>query len=211
MPVDFNYKDRDVLYQRKQYKKGGIGRIYWDYRDRVALSYLDSNDKVIVDVGCGEGITLEHLKKRLPDSNIFGIDVLDENISICKAHNIDARKGDVYNLSEIVAGSIDAVIFMEVIEHLERPELAIKEIHRVLRKGGKVIMVFPNDIIFKISRILTLKFKEAFYDAGHKKQWTPNSMIDIIKSCGFNIIDVKSMPFIFWCTSLHGLVIGRKI
>jgi len=207
MPVDFDLK----VYQREQYLKGGIGRAYWDYRDRITLSYLDKNDKTIVDVGCGEGITLGRMKERYPASKVFGIDFLNENISICRKYNLDVVRGDIYNLSDINSGSIDAIIFMEVIEHLDYPDIAMGEIHRILKKSGKVIIVFPNDVVFKVARILTFRFKEAFYDVGHKRQWSPQEIQEFIKSHGFDIVVKKNIPFYFWCISLHGLIVGRKI
>lgn len=76
MPANEKQISGEPLYQRKQYQKGGVGRIYWDYRDKVALSLLDDRDKRIVDLGCGEGITLEKLVKKFPTSEVIGIDYL---------------------------------------------------------------------------------------------------------------------------------------
>jgi 2-polyprenyl-3-methyl-5-hydroxy-6-metoxy-1,4-benzoquinol methylase len=64
MPVDINLKQKQI-YQRAQYAKRGLGRTYWDYRDKVALSYVDERDTRVVDVGCGEGLTLEKVRRML--------------------------------------------------------------------------------------------------------------------------------------------------
>ena len=209
MPVSEKSSAQEPLYQRAQYAKGGIGRWYWDIRDEAALSLLDEGDKRIIDVGCGEGITLEKAVKRFPGSEVTGIDFLDENVEICRAHGLPVERGDVYALS-FEDASADAVLFMEVIEHLERPEAALAEIARVLRPGGKVIIVFPNDAMFKFARLATLKFAEARYDPGHVRQWTPRAMRDELATCGFETYSLRAIPFLLWPVSLHCVVGARK-
>jgi 2-polyprenyl-3-methyl-5-hydroxy-6-metoxy-1,4-benzoquinol methylase len=197
------------LSQRAQYAKGGIGKAYWDYRDKVALSLLDERDLCIVDLGCGEGITLERLTNMIPSRDIVGIDYLQDNVDICIKHSLPARQGNIYDL-DMDARSVDAVILMEVIEHLEDPKKAIRELQRILKPEGKLIVVFPNDLIFKIARILTLKFQEAAYDPGHVKQWRHHELIKVLNHNGFSVQTNKSIPFYFWPISLHGIVSARK-
>lgn len=211
MPVNEKQVSGESLYQRKQYQKGGVGRIYWDYRDRVAISLLNERDKRIVDLGCGEGITLAKLVRMFPTSEVIGIDYLEENVNIC--HNYGLKKvckGDVYAL-DLADNSVDAVVFMEVIEHLEHPEIAIKEIRRILKLGGKLITVFPNDGFFKIARLLTLKFREAAYDPGHVKQWTHKEMKRSLNQHGFSVFFTRSTPFFLWPISLHGVIGAYKL
>lgn len=211
MPVNEKQVSGESLYQRKQYQKGGIGKTYWDYRDRVAISLLNEKDKQIVDLGCGEGITLGKLVKMFPTSEVIGIDYLQENVNIC--HNYGLKKvckGDVYAL-DLADNSIDAVVFMEVIEHLEHPEIAIKEIRRILKLNGKLIIVFPNDGFFKIARLLTLKLKEAAYDPGHVKQWTHGEMSQFLAQWGFSVFFKRSLPFFLWPISLHGVIGAYKL
>ncbi|MBU1205382.1 MAG: class I SAM-dependent methyltransferase [Proteobacteria bacterium] len=196
------------LRQREQYAKGGIGKRYWDYRDRQTLSYI-SEEKIIVDVGCGEGITLEKLVKKFPDRKIAGIDYSPENVEVCKEHQLPARLGNAYGL-DFGDASVDCCLFMEVIEHLLDPLKALREIHRIMRQEGLLLLVFPNDLPFKIARLACLKFQEAFTPSGHVKHWTPREMRKAVESTGFTIVDLQCLPFYFWWCSLHGLVVARK-
>ncbi len=196
------------LRQREQYAKGGIGKRYWDYRDRQTLSYI-SEEKIIVDVGCGEGITLEKLVKKFPDRKIAGIDYSPENVEVCKEHQLPARVGNAYGL-DFGDASVDCCLFMEVIEHLLDPLKALREIHRIMRKEGLLLIVFPNDLPFKIARLACLKFREAFTPSGHVKQWTPREMRKALESTGFTVVDLQCLPFYFWGCSLHCLVVARK-
>ena len=138
---------QEPLYQRGQYEKGGIGRLYWDYRDKIVLSRMDGHDRRVADIGCGEGITLEKIGRLFPEKCGIGVDGLQENLLICRAHHLDVLGGDLYDLP-IKSESMDCILFLEVIEHLDDPERAMAEIHRISAPRGKLIMLFPNDFMF---------------------------------------------------------------
>jgi ubiquinone/menaquinone biosynthesis C-methylase UbiE len=196
------------LLQREQYGKGGIGRWYWDFRDRRTLSYI-GDEKNILDVGCGEGITLEKLLRKFPDRNIVGIDYSPEKVVACAQNQLPAKCGSAYEL-EFSDGSMDCCLFLEVVEHLLDPLKALREIHRVLRKGGLLLLIFPHDFLFKVARLACAKFQEAFAPSGHVKQWTPAEMHQILEGVGFAIQEVACLPFYFWWCSLHCLVVARR-
>jgi ubiquinone/menaquinone biosynthesis C-methylase UbiE len=208
MPVDIHLKHTPI-YQREQFDKGGIGRIYWNYRDKLALSCMGKRDARVVDVGCGEGITLEKAGRLFPEKCFIGIDGLKENLLICRNHHLKVAAGDVYQLP-FEDDVFDCIFFLEVIEHLTEPEKALTEMHRILKPQGRMVMIFPNDTMFKISRLLTLKLKEAFYDPGHLRQWTPGDMKIYLKRYGFRILKQKNIPFFIWHLSLHHLIVCEK-
>jgi len=209
MPVTELNQQQEAIYQRDQYAKGGIGRRHWDKRDQTALNLVRPTDQTIVDAGCGEGITLEKIHRLFPERKVMGIDTLPENVDICKRHGCKAVQGDVYNLP-FLSRSVNFVLFIEVIEHLEHPETAIQEIRRILVPGGRLVIVFPNDRVFKIARILTLRFREAAYDPGHVRQWTPHDTRDLLKRNGFNTVFSRNIPFYLWPVSLHCVMAADK-
>ncbi len=209
MPVKKFDQQQETLYQRDQYAKGGIGRWHWDKRDQLALSLVRSTDRTIVDIGCGEGITLEKIHRLFPDRNVLGIDNLSENINICVRHGCNVTHGDAYTLP-LPSNSVDFVLFMEVIEHLKNPEAAIQEIHRILVPSGRLVVVFPNDWVFNIARILTLRLKEAAYDPGHVRQWTPRDMQHFLHRQDFTLAFSRNIPFYLWPVSLHCVMAVEK-
>lgn len=202
MPVTELNQQQEAIYQRAQYAKGGIGRWHWDQRDHAALNLVRPTDQTIVDIGCGEGITLEKIHRLFPERKVMGIDILPENVAICNRHGCRAVQGDVNHLP-FLSKSVDFVLFLEVIEHLVHPEKAIQEIRRILVPGGRLVIVFPNDRIFKIARILTLRFREATYDPGHVRQWTPYDIRSFLRRQGFTSVFSRNIPFYLWQISLH--------
>ena len=175
--------------QHERYEKGGIGRWYWDYRDRAALSFM--GDDPVLDVGCGDGITTKK-------AGAIGMDLDRGDV-----------KGSVYSLP-FKSGSFGTVLLLEVIEHLEAPERAMGEISRALKTNGRIIVVFPNDAVFKIAWALFLMWGEVFRDRGHLRQWAPGRARDVVKWSGFRVIETRSIPFRFWPFSLHHIIVGEK-
>ena len=209
MPVHHHLPKEGMIYQRAQYAKGGAGRVYWDYRDRVAFSYILPEHRRIVDMGCGEGITLEKLIKTFPEKESIGVDLEQENIEICAQHGLRAVYSDIYNIA-LPSGSFDVCICIDVLEHLKKPKEAIRELNRILKTGGRLIIVIPNDRTFLLARLAMGMVKEAFYDAGHERQWKPGEVKDLLKDAGFRIASERSLPFLFWQMSLHYIIAADK-
>jgi 2-polyprenyl-3-methyl-5-hydroxy-6-metoxy-1,4-benzoquinol methylase len=204
-----NAGQQEPIYQRAQYAKGGIGRRYWDFRDAAVFREIPQRAGAILDAGCGEGITLEKLARLFGDANVTGVDLLEENIDICGKHGLPAARGDLTKL-DLSAESVDCCTLIEVIEHIERAETVLRELFRVLKPNGCLIVAYPNDAVFKIARYASLKIREALYDPGHVRQWTPDAMRKTLGDCGFLVKKTTCIPFGLWPISLHGITVAVK-
>jgi SAM-dependent methyltransferase len=146
---------------------------------------------------------------RYPTGNVFGVDTEPENIRICQHHSLPVREGSVYALP-FADGTFDSVLFSEVLEHLEDPDRALQEIRRVLRPGGRVVIIFPNDFMFAVARLVTGMIREALYDPGHVRQWTPRTIRKSLIRSGFVVKKSRSLPFLSWPFCLHYVVMAGK-
>jgi SAM-dependent methyltransferase len=94
----------------------------------------------VLDAGCGTGRNLEELK---PLGNVTGLELSSANAELARARGI----------GEIVEGSVDAAPFsdstfdlitcLDVLEHVEDDRGALRELRRLLRPGGSVVVTVP--------------------------------------------------------------------
>lgn len=102
----------------------------------------DWREKEIVDVGCGTGAILKQLGN--PEKNV-GIDLAPEAISFCRQRGLNnVQQGDIHALP-FPDASFDAVICSSVLYHQWVSDLegAMREMHRVLRPGGALLINVP--------------------------------------------------------------------
>jgi SAM-dependent methyltransferase len=140
----------------------------------------------ILDWGCGYGHMTYLLKKRL--FNVTGYEVeMRSNINeIAIFNTLDIKYGKHGSELPFDDGSFDAALSCGTLEHVPDPGASLKEIHRVLKKGGKFfIYMLPN------------KFSYAEYLSGlrgisvHPVKYTVSTIEGLLKENGFEIVKIK--------------------
>ncbi|NNE97816.1 MAG: class I SAM-dependent methyltransferase [Pyrinomonadaceae bacterium] len=106
----------------------------------LRLKIQDSKSKAkILDVGCGTGANLEMLASF---GEAEGVDVSDEALEFCRGKGLNVHKGLAEELP-FEDESFDIATALDVIEHLDDDVAGLKEMHRVLKKGGKTLVFVP--------------------------------------------------------------------
>jgi ubiquinone/menaquinone biosynthesis C-methylase UbiE len=98
----------------------------------------------VVDLGCGTGIDCRNIRDRL--KNIDRIIGIDHDPVALEAAKDGGEDGIEYLLAQahelpVADATIDAVRCERIIQHLEFPEATMKEVYRVLKPGGRLIIV----------------------------------------------------------------------
>ena len=113
-----------------------------DFAFRAVAGLLD-DEWTVADLGCGtgamSGILAPHVK------HVIGVDASEEMLDAAKARlaaaeNIEFRKGSLEALP-IFPDSVDAATLMLVLHHLPSPAEALAEAGRILKPGGRVLIV----------------------------------------------------------------------
>lgn len=158
--------------------------------DAIVKSIPAQNDINVLDAGCGEGHLINELYKK-SHSHYYGVDVTE--IAIEKALNrCPFAKFSIADLASLKFedGFFDVVIATEVLEHIIDYRAAISELIRVLKKGGTLIVTFPNEVLWTISRFFLGRRPVKVPD--HVNSFNPSKMKKIV---GLQLISLRSLPF----------------
>lgn len=95
----------------------------------------------VLDLGCGEGDLLQLLKDRNQVTGT-GVEVSEEKVYLCVRKGLTVFHGDVdQGLADFPDQSFDYVLLTETLQEIHKPELVLRE---VLRVGKRGIISFPN-------------------------------------------------------------------
>jgi ubiquinone/menaquinone biosynthesis C-methylase UbiE/DNA-binding transcriptional ArsR family regulator len=122
-----------------------FGRDFWLH----ALPGLLPAEWTVGDLGCGTGVLAAALGPHV--AKVIGVDGSDEMLDAARARvaglpNVDLRRGPLESLP-IDDASLDAVTLVLVLHHVPAPAAALDEAARVLRPGGRLLVVdmAPHD------------------------------------------------------------------
>ncbi len=182
---------------------GVVGYFYRMYRAEV-LARLDGvKNGEILEIGCGEGMMFD-------GTSIAPVqmDVSMRRVSRARAKGRAVVCADGYALP-FANASFLVVLLVAVLEHTREPWRILAEARRVLKPGGRAIMVVPNDVTMTVGRVLLLKWPPRYPD--HLTLTTPGKMRRWL-SDGFRILDafpmpVRSLPF---AMNLYHFVVAEK-
>lgn len=135
----------------------------------------------LVDIGCGAGEHVEAFKKN--DLMCYGVDKLKDynDVILCDAEKDELPFGD---------GEIGCVFCKSVIEHMGNPENLMREIHRILRTGGILILLTPE---------WKTQWKHFWDDYTHMHPYTIKGIARMLSVFNFNAKSERfyQLPFIW--------------
>lgn len=147
----------------------------------------------ILDIGCGNGILGKYLKKKQHKCNIIGIDISRDAAKIAKKYYDEVIISDIENMLVLNYNiKFDAIILADVLEHLRRPDIVLKDLKGYVKQGGYIIASIPNIGRFEI-RIKLLFGKFDYQDIGildktHLRFFTQKTIYTLFNKEGYNVI-----------------------
>jgi SAM-dependent methyltransferase len=161
----------DETYQFEPWAAAAPGSVYYDVHVAVIEERetcvptlrraLGTPGKRILESGCGSGRWMAYFERL--GHRAFGIDDSAAPLRVARAHDADLRliHGDALQ-TPFRDASFDVVFSSYVAEHFEDgPQTLLREIHRLLKPDGLLILVVPYDSTFR--RLFTHRVLQAFY------------------------------------------------
>lgn len=147
----------------------------------------------VLEVGCGDASFTKSLAEYSP--RVTAIDISAEQIEEnARAHpEIAFLQHDVAERFPFEDGTFGAIWCSEVLEHLFDPGFALREMHRVLAPGGKLLVTVPYHGLFKNVMIALFRWDEHFAPGNpHIRFFTRNTLTELTGTAGFQQIETRT-------------------
>jgi 2-polyprenyl-3-methyl-5-hydroxy-6-metoxy-1,4-benzoquinol methylase len=145
----------------------------------------------VADLGCGDGSFLEELSRALPGASLAGIDLSAAQIEANRSrmsqigwhvHNLDRDTA----LPDELRGSFDAVVAMELVEHLDHPQDFLRAATELTTPGGALYLSTQSGPVGETERRV-----------GHRRHYTAEQMHDLLHRSGWRPVRIWNTGFPF--------------
>ena len=166
--------------------------------DQLIRPHLKSDSRLL-EIGCGAGNLL--LQASVRGSYPVALDLAMQALTFVHSRFREAQTGpeaprdflclqSVGELLPLASESFECVLLSEVIEHLEEPQISIKEAARVLRPGGRLLVTTPNyhslwPLLERVVDMLNMAPKMA--GEQHISRFYPASLKRLLTASGLGI------------------------
>ncbi len=192
----FNY-ERAIFGERQQFLRHerNLGGIRLD-RGLAALGQVALADEWLLEVGCGAGVFSRSLKHYSPDARVLGCDLSQRAVMLAQQQSQDISY-HVANAQALpyVDAKFQAVMFFDLLEHVEDPDRTLREFHRVLKPGGILHGYVPcegnRSTLHWLMRKVGVGANLTRKHAGHINYFSEQDLVALTRSAGFSVEQVS--------------------
>ncbi len=158
----------------------------WDFRESLRIIGRHRPCSVL-DIGCGTGRFLSHIKARFPGINTLGQDI-NEGVSATLEASGHQYAG--CDLSALDSGTVDCVSTLQVLEHVPDPEAYLRQVVRVTKPLGLVLVSVPDceSLVGKLPDALTE------LPPHHVTRWNERALRALMDRCGLTVLSAIRQP-----------------
>jgi len=182
------------------------------YRDvkPILLELLDPIGLRVLDAGCASGANGE-LFKRAGAQEVWGIEVDPGAADEARRRLDGVVTGDLtgVRLDALGGEPFDAVLAIDVLEHLADPAAALDHLTGMLRAGGMVVACIPNVAhVWVMANLLAKRWPQkasGVFDRTHLRFFAKRDMVALMEGAGLEVLEVR--PYFTRYRSLHALAL----
>jgi len=183
--------------------------IYFLRRRQVVRALPPLESQRIADLGAGyDARLLRGLLHRYKNLQGVAFDfAFDENLA--KEDRLSLVLGDLNMPLTRADASLDVVISLAVLEHLDEPQHFLSEIYRMLVKGGRCVLTTPGPTSKPLLEFLAYKLKiiDATEIRDHKNYFSSKDLEKMFQLAGFDPSSIHAKTFLF---GMNNVVIADK-
>ena len=157
---------------------------YITVRAFIEQGQIKNGDRIL-DAGCGWGRVISGLKFFQPETTVIGVDANLVRLSAGKKilADLGLDKRVVLEVADVdylgfADGAFDAVVCARLLQYVPNPEHSVRELCRVLKPGGRLVLTVPN----KLNPIRLCTYTRKLYSAGGVKKWLLMNGLDDVSS-----------------------------
>jgi len=152
----------------------GRRKILADFVEAICRQVTDRRPRIL-DVGCGTGANLLMLSQY---GDAEGVDVSEDALAFCRERGLDKVRLGAAEELPYEDGTFDLVTALDVVEHLDDDLAGLREMRRVLRPGGRVLLFVP-----------TFMFLWGLQDdvSNHRRRYRLPELQRVLEQAGFEI------------------------
>ncbi len=150
-------------------------------KERVSF-VLENLSGKILDIGFAACSLHEKIMQRFPQKDVFGVDI--ESVP----DNPNYRQGSAEKIP-FESAFFDSLLAGELIEHLKKPELFVREANRVLKKNGKMIITTPN------RNSMVNRLTRSYYAPLHFSLFSVPELRRLLEKNGFSVEQLFCLPY----------------
>ena len=165
-----------------------LERVLWHHEQFWNWALPEDKDAPILEIGCGDGFFLLYLKQK-GFKSLHGVDASRDQVAAAHAAGLaEVVCGQALEYLEQYDSYFGVVSAQNLLEHLRLEELfaLLDAAHKALRKGGELWIVVPN-------ALSPLGVSVRYSDLTHESCFTPESLIQGLKVCGFGDVRVREI------------------
>lgn len=167
---------------------------------RVVDKYLHFQGKRVMDYGCGIGILTEEILRKYKPSEVYACDPASESVKETKKR---CNKYPSFKAAYVITneklpledGKFDIIFATEIVEHLsdEALEFLLKQVHRLLRVGGFLVVTTPNEENLKKNIVVCPDCGCYYHRMQHIRSWSKKTLPDYVNQYGFKELKTITM------------------
>jgi len=176
-------------------KENFFQKVWHYFRFKNLGKLIEPSRGKILDIGCADGTATKFILEQSKADLIIGVDVLQSSVDYAKkrfkSSKLKFLMADAEKLP-FEKNQFEAVFCLDSIEHFFEPEKVIKEMRRVLKKDGYlVILVHTKSLLFRIIWFFWENTKGWVWKGTHVRKFSPEQLRKLIKDAGFEMIVEK--------------------